>query len=81
MSNFLIQYTVEASDLSDATAMAHGILYKSDIDAKNVKVVAADHPSVVTFDEPVEALEAREVSSDLFQQHNKEYKDDHPWGV
>ena len=75
MSNFLIQYTIEASDLSDATAIAHGILYKCDIDAKNVKVVAADHPSVRTFDEP------SNTSDTLFDEANEDFKNDHPWGV
>ena len=50
MSNFLIQYTVEALNLGDATNVAYEILYASNIDAKNVKVVAADHPAVRTFD-------------------------------
>ena len=39
MSNFLIQYTVEALNLSDATNVAYEILYGSNIDAKDVRVI------------------------------------------
>ena len=75
MSNFLIQYTVEALNLGDATNVAYEILYASNIDAKNVKVVAADHPSVRTFDEPAEG------SRNPFDEANQDFKNDHPWGV
>ena len=75
MSNFLIQYTVEALNLGDATNVAYEILYASNIDAKNVKVVAADHPAVRTFDEP------SDVSTRPLDAADEEFKRDHPWGV
>ena len=81
MSKFLIQYTIDVPDLTVAQGIAYKLLYQSQIEVKDVKVTAADPPSVVTFDEPLEATEAREVSSDIFQKKNEDYKRDHPWGI
>ena len=76
MSNFLIQYTVEALNLGDATNVAYEILYGANIDAKDVRVIPADAPRPVhTFDEASEAF------GGPLDQANEDFKRDHPWGV
>lgn len=76
MSNFLIQYTVEALNLSDATNVAYEILYGANIDAKDVRVFAANYASGVhTFDE------ASEEFVGPLDQANADFKRDHPWGT
>lgn len=71
MSKFLIQYTVEALNIGDATSVAYELLYAASIDAEDVKVSPVYEPPVRTFDEPSEVL----------SEADRNFKRDHPWST
>ena len=75
MSKFLIQYTVEALNIGDATSVAYELLYAASIDAEDVKVLPVNAPTVRTFDEP------SDVSDVPLNRVDEDFKRNHPWGV